>query len=319
MSTSFTQYSFGSNNKQQAVNIADISAFSTESITPEQLKDVRLAMATHLQTTLDTEQLFTIFFRHLKQLVPVSGIEYRNGEKAIELAVGHISKHKCNYQLSMTQQHFGDVSFSRGKRFSEKEMSTIESIMDILIFPLRNALKYRDALATAMIDPLTGLNNRGAMAIALNREIERSKRHDDQDLSILMIDVDDFKPVNDRYGHLAGDDILRHVAQVLQRSIRGSDACFRFGGEEFVILLTNTNLPNSRAVAERIRMEVEEEVRLPDRDRPVTISIGLAHYNNESDWPQLIERADKALYSAKHQGKNRVVAAFEKRMTGHAS
>jgi diguanylate cyclase (GGDEF)-like protein len=180
-----------------------------------------------------------------------------------------------------------------------------------VIFPLKNSIKYRDALATAMIDPLTGLNNRGAMSITLNRELERSRRHEDQNLSVIMVDVDHFKKINDRYGHLAGDDVLRQVAQVIQKSIRGSDACFRYGGEEFLVCVTNSNLALARVVAERIRIAISESTRLPDKDKTISASCGIAHYNNESDWPELVARADKALYAAKEQGRNRVVTSVQ--------
>lgn len=293
----------------------DVTSITIDTLTPERLKDFRLHLFSHLQTSLEVEQLISIFHRHLKQLIPVSGIEFIHGDKMIDITIGQVRKHRCNYQLSMSQQNYGDITFTRGKRFSEKELSVIESIMDVIIFPLRNALKYRDALATAMIDPLTGLNNRGAMSISLTRELERTRRHEDQDMSLVMVDIDHFKKVNDRYGHLAGDDVLRQVAQVIQQSIRGSDACFRFGGEEFVVLITNTHLAHSRMVSERIREAIEANVRLPDKDLKVTASLGLAHYNGESDWPALLERADKALYAAKNQGRNCVVTSLVKQPT----
>jgi len=318
MPNSFTQISFGSNTKNPPLPLGDVTSISIETLTPERLKDFRLQLFSQLQTTLEVDQIISIFHRHLKQILPVSGIQYLNGDKMIDTHCGHTAKHRCNYQLTMQKNDYGEISFTRGKRFSEKEMSFIESIMDVVIFPLKNALKYKEALATAMIDPLTGLNNRGAMSITLNREIERARRHEDQFVSVVMIDVDHFKDINDRYGHLSGDDVLRQVAHIIQKSIRGSDACFRYGGEEFLICLTNSNLALARAVSERIRIAIADCVRLPDRARPVTASFGIAHYNNESDWPALVSRADKALYSAKEQGRNRVVASLEQKTMGIA-
>jgi diguanylate cyclase (GGDEF)-like protein len=312
MASSFTQISFGGQSSN-TIPLGNVTDISFDTLTPDRIRDFRLQLTSQLQTTLEVDQILSIFYRQLKQLLPVSGIQYLNGDKMIDLNVGHTAKHRCNYQLSMQKQDFGEISFTRGKRFAEKEMAFIESIMDALIFPLRNALKYREALATAMIDPLTGLNNRGAMSITLNREMERSKRHEDQNVSVVMVDIDHFKDINDRYGHLAGDDVLRQVAHIIQNSIRGSDACFRYGGEEFLVCLTNSNVGLARVVAERIRVAVSENVRISGRDNPVTASFGLAHYNNESDWPELVARADKALYAAKRQGRNRVVTAMEQK------
>jgi len=308
---SFTPLNFGTNTNSHPFALGDLTSISIEALTPDRLKDCRLQLFSRLQMTLEVEQIISIFHRHLKQIFPVSGIQYTNGDKMMDYQCGSIAKHSANYQLMMQKTEYGEITFSRGKRFSEKELTFLESIMDVIIFPLHNALKYRDALATAMIDPLTGLNNRGAMAITLNREVERARRHDDQFVSVMMIDLDHFKDTNDRYGHLAGDEVLRQVAQCIQKAIRASDACFRYGGEEFLVCVTNSTLGLTRCVAERIRMAIAEHVRLPDRARPITASFGIAHYSNESDWPELVARADKALYAAKQQGRNRVVASIE--------
>jgi diguanylate cyclase (GGDEF)-like protein len=108
------------------------------------------------------------------------------------------------------------------------------------------------------------------------------------------------------------------VAQVIQKSIRGSDACFRYGGEEFLVCVTNSNLALARVVAERIRIAISANTRLPDKDKTISASCGIAHYNNESDWPELVARADKALYAAKEQGRNRVVTSVEHNDSNYA-
>ncbi|MEJ2042794.1 MAG: diguanylate cyclase [Reinekea sp.] len=309
MPNSFIQSSFSEQRHSRANPVADIAALCFDPPSAEAYKDFRLLLFSLMQTSLDIEHIIDTLHRQLKLIMPVTGIQYTNAERLIEHSAGHPARHRCQYQLTLKKEQFGDIIFLRSKRFSEQEMQFIESIMDIVIFPLRNALKYHDALATAMIDPLTGLNNRSAMAITLNREMERSRRNEGQDLSIVMIDIDYFKEINDRYGHLGGDDILRQVAHIIQSSIRGSDACFRFGGEEFLICVTNSNPPLARMVAERIRMTITENIQLPDKEKTVTASCGIAHYASESDWPELVSRADAALYAAKKQGRNRVVSS----------
>ncbi|WP_157954335.1 GGDEF domain-containing protein [Saccharospirillum mangrovi] len=262
-------------------------------------------MMKQLQATLDIEQILRTFFNEVQHLVPLDGCHYQAEHVGLMLDFGDTGRHRCNYELSLHDEQFGRLGFSRNRRLQEREMQLLESVMDVLIYPLRNALLYRKALATAMIDPLTGLNNRGAMAITLNREMDRMRRHN-QDMSILMVDIDRFKDINDRYGHLAGDDVLRQVAQIIDTTIRGCDACFRFGGEEFLIMLTDSNLPLARMVAERLRHTVCEQTRSPAPNAHVTISVGVAHFDNESDWPELVDRADRALYQAKQDGRNRV-------------
>lgn len=267
-------------------------------------------LSSQLQTTLEMDQLINILYRQLKKLVPVSGIEYLCEQPRVKAIAGRLQKHRCSYQLTMEQTNYGEIIFTRNKKFSEKELTTIESIMDTVIFPIRNSLKHQEALASAMIDPLTGLNNRTAMSISLTRELERARRHEDQSISILVVDIDHFKMINDRYGHLTGDSVLRNVAQIIQSCIRGCDACFRWGGEEFLICLSNSNSSLAQVVSERIRIAISESALLPDKERQVTASFGIANYSNESDWPELVDRADKALYSAKAQGRNRTVTSL---------
>jgi len=281
----------------------------------DQLKDFRLQVMTQLQTTLDVEQILRIFHSEVQQLVPLAGCDYRLPGQSLNLNLGETGRHRCSYQLSLNDEDYGEIAFTRNRRFQEREMTVLESVMGLLIYPLRNALSYRRAIDTAMIDPLTGLSNRGAMALTLNREIDRSRRHH-QDMSILMIDIDRFKELNDRYGHLTGDDVLRQVARLMDSAIRGCDACFRFGGEEFLIVLSNSNLPLARLVAERLRQTVCNETRSPDLNNPITVSIGVAHYENEVDWPELVNRADQALYEAKQAGRNRVVASHVRSVDG---
>ena len=281
----------------------------------EQLKDFRLQVMTQLQTTLDVEQILRIFHVELQQLMPLAGCDYHLPGQSLSLNLGETGRHRCSYQLSLNDEDYGEIAFTRNRRFQERELGLLESVMGLLIYPLRNALSYRRAIDTAMIDPLTGLSNRGAMAMTLNREIDRSRRHH-QDMSILMIDIDRFKALNDRYGHLTGDDVLRQVARLMDGAIRGCDACFRFGGEEFLIVLSNSNLPLARLVAERLRQTVCNETRSPDANNPITVSIGVAHYENEADWPELVNRADQALYEAKQAGRNRVVASHVRSVDG---
>lgn len=308
MPSSFTQSNLGRSSETSV--IGGVAAIAFEAPSADSILTLRLQLATALQTSLEIDQILTLLHRHLKPYLPLSGIHYINGDAMIESQIGRTAKHRCHYHLSLQKQAYGDISFVRNKRFSEEEMAFIESIMDLVIFPLRNALKYREALATAMIDPLTGLNNRGAMAMTLEREMERARRNDDQDLSIILLDVDHFKSINDRYGHLAGDDILRQIARVIHSSVRRSDVCFRYGGEEFLICLTNSNLGLARIVAERIRQAIPNQVKLADRERPVTASFGVAHFEGEADWPALVNRADRALFSAKDQGRNCVVTSL---------
>ena len=178
-----------------------------------------------------------------------------------------------------------------------------------MIYPLRNALLYREALRSAHRDPLTGLNNRRCLQETLRRETELAHRHGNP-LSLIVLDIDHFKAVNDRHGHDVGDLALRAVAQCAAGCVRGSDMLFRFGGEEFVILLTNTDRDGALLLAERVRTAVEAmECATDMQSLRLTASLGVAGLQAGEREDQLFKRADKALYRAKEEGRNRVRGA----------
>jgi len=203
----------------------------------------------------------------------------------------------------------GEVTFSRRKRFSEAELSNIESLLGSLIFPLRNALKYRSAVQSALRDPLTGTGNRIALDNALAREKSLADRYD-QPLSLLTIDIDHFKRINDNFGHSSGDEVLREVARGIVAVTRQTDMTFRFGGEEFVVLLNKTNPEGASVIAERIRHFIEKaRVETNNELLQATVSIGVSTLRKDESTKMLFDRADQALYKAKAQGRNQIIAA----------
>jgi diguanylate cyclase (GGDEF)-like protein len=160
---------------------------------------------------------------------------------------------------------------------------------------------------SAAIDPGSSLFNRRYLLGRLDEEIQRARRHG-LSIALVMIDIDDFKTINDSFGHLAGDSVIRDVAQILRRSVRAFDVCARFGGEEFAILMPATSVASATKVAARIRERIESyrsaepglgAVR-------VTASLGLAVSSGGISTQDLISHADDALYGAKREGKNRL-------------
>ncbi|MBN2187136.1 MAG: diguanylate cyclase [Dehalococcoidia bacterium] len=159
----------------------------------------------------------------------------------------------------------------------------------------------------ANFDSLTGLHNRRAILRRLDEEIRHAKRYREHP-SLIMLDIDHFKKVNDRYGHLTGDDVLEEIARLILQNIRGVDAVGRYGGEEFIIFLPKTDLSSALNVAERIRkaIEVAEMKDSEGNVFNVTVSQGLSSHEQGEDEHSLISRADDALYAAKENGRNRV-------------
>ena len=159
----------------------------------------------------------------------------------------------------------------------------------------------------AYIDSLTGLYNKRAVLRELGEQTKRAKRYR-QELSLSMLDIDHFKKVNDRYGHIVGDDVLERVATLMRQNIREADIAARYGGEEFIIILPNTDLNPALSVAERIRKSIEEAEMKDSQGKVfgITISEGVSSYKPGENEHSLISRADTALYRAKKKGRNRV-------------
>jgi len=164
----------------------------------------------------------------------------------------------------------------------------------------------RQAEVNAITDALTGLGNRHWMQEMFNRELARAQRGG-HPLCLIMVDVDQFKHVNDQFGHIAGDRILAAVADALRDRLRPSDLIARFGGDEFAILLPGADLGQACATAERLREHVERSA-LPASKTRVTISVGITRATGTDMIDSLVHRADSAMYAAKAAGRNRVMS-----------
>ena len=162
----------------------------------------------------------------------------------------------------------------------------------------------------SMTDRLTGLLNRGTWENLVDAEYERFRRYG-QATSLVMFDIDHFKPVNDTYGHLAGDEVIRHTAEVTRNNIRQSDSAGRYGGEEFGIILPETDAENARVICERIREAIENStVSTTAGDIRYTVSMGIAQLTETPEnYMQWMQKADEALYKAKESGRNKVVVS----------
>ncbi|OGB20538.1 MAG: hypothetical protein A3I66_05655 [Burkholderiales bacterium RIFCSPLOWO2_02_FULL_57_36] len=190
------------------------------------------------------------------------------------------------------------------------------AVIGAYISNVRSALRQKNrdlekALGTierlASHDELTGAYSRRFFLDALRREKTRSDR-EHRAFCLAMLDLDSFKAVNDKHGHMVGDDVLREFAEAVQLELRGSDYFARYGGEEFALLLVDTDLPYASAVLERIRRRIETN-SFSHVGRKVTVSSGIAQYRLHEDLSGTLGRADRALYSAKAAGRNRVEQA----------
>lgn len=197
----------------------------------------------------------------------------------------------------------------------EEPTSADRDLIDTAVNQLRTCLdratRHADVLAQSILDGMTGVHNHRHFVVALKGELSRARRYN-QPLSLLLVDVDHFKRVNDQHGHLAGDAILKGLAQRLKQSVREVDLVARYGGEEFVVVAPQTDLKQAESFADRLRRRICEDVFPSDgKDLKVSVSIGVSEtladqVECEDD---LIRIADTRLYRAKEGGRNRVVAA----------
>ncbi len=261
-----------------------------------------------LQTTLEVDTLIELFAQVIQEEFQYDTLSYRSQDDEIIQLGERTGRNKLDYKLKVLDSELGSIQITRRKRFDKGEIAQIENLLAALLYPLRNALLYRAALRCAIFDSLTGVKNRTAFDSNFRRDMEINRRNL-TDLSIIVLDIDFFKRFNDRYGHAVGDLVLRQVANTVEQTIRGSDALYRVGGEEFVVVLNATDLKGAKLLAERIRERVADLNIEGLKNTKVTLSLGVS-LMRENDIPQsLFERADTALYQAKRSGRDQVAAA----------
>ena len=263
-----------------------------------------LEFANRLHSTLDIDELFAMYSKGTRASVPFDHLAYTHPDDIYSFKEGTRKRHSCQYRLLMGGQNLGELVFTRSQKFSEAETMSLEYSLSSLLNPLHNSLLYHQAKMNSQIDPLTGIKNRSSFDLSISREISLSRRHDNP-LAMIILDIDKFKEVNDTHGHLFGDCVLRDVAQSIKHQIRDCDMAFRYGGEEFVILLSNTGIKGAQLLAERIRKNVAKlECTYNGNKTGVTVSLGVACLNNKESETDFFHRADEALYDAKNNGRN---------------
>ncbi len=200
------------------------------------------------------------------------------------------------------------VGFHQLRRIAREDVLLLEAIADLAASACQNAAAYEKATAAASTDSLTGVLNHGAMQVHATREIERARRSGES-LSLIVLDLDDFKALNDTYGHHAGDRFLRRAAAALDLASRPYDALARYGGDEFVLVLPGADSGQALLVAERLRASVRATTRELGLSIEVDASVGAAEWCEPLTSGELFDRADRALLLAKRRGKHNVVLA----------
>ncbi|MBI42163.1 MAG: GGDEF domain-containing protein [Oceanospirillales bacterium] len=269
--------------------------------------DVLIRLARRLATTLSLEDQLGVLAEEMADIVPFEAMMYRHtiARQEFVFRTGMGGPHRAEYRLSLEGELYGYLELHRRTRFSEEELEAIEVFIGAAICPIRNACRFIALEQMALTDTLTGVPNRRALDEDLGRICHLANRHNENH-SLILVDLDHFKAVNDTHGHLIGDQVLRMSAAGLTRTLRNSDRVYRFGGEEFPVLLPHTDAPHAREAAERIRLALASLAldRLVGAPLCITASCGVAtHLAGESP-EQWLARADEALYRAKQAGRN---------------
>lgn len=235
-----------------------------------------LRISNALQSSLYVKDVVHAFSSEVRRVVRRVAVRYRNRAEDLIFQEGRPQLHRCSYELNLLGKSMGEVSFMRNQPFNTEEQALFEVVLCALVYPLRNALMYERALRSSLKDSLTKVSNRASMEQHLDHEVLTAARHRTP-LALIMIDIDFFKNINDTHGHVAGDAVLTAVAGSIVRCTRDCDVVFRYGGKEFVVILTNTNSAGARLLVERIRASVENlALNTEACDIKVTVSLGVA-------------------------------------------
>jgi diguanylate cyclase (GGDEF)-like protein len=257
---------------------------------------------------------------HWRRLAVTGDIPLADCERTAQLALGETvlprpganNRNDVTFPMIVGGDPLGVVGVRAEPPLEEQQYSALAAAAAMLAVSLKNAELFQVVHENSVRDSLTGCFNRKHAMEVIDGELRRSRRSN-MPLSLIMLDMDHFKQINDGFGHLCGDAVLADVGQRMNAVLRGSDVKCRYGGEEFLILLPDTTPAGARRVADLLRAKLEESpVHWNTIEVPITASFGLTGaLPGELDVKALIGRADAALYRSKHTGRNRICTADE--------
>jgi diguanylate cyclase (GGDEF)-like protein len=268
------------------------------------------ALVLKLQTTLNINKIIETFFNSLKNDMPACGIEYEYPLLYRHIIYGQKTNSSYSYLIELDKETWGNIIIYFEADISQDEKVILDEFVSAVIFPLRNAIQHENAIIVAANESYLGLPNWSLLQSQITREAKLAFRQN-QALSILLIDIDRFSKLKKNNGLLFGDIVIRHVYETLQSMIRNTDILYRFGYDQFSLILSNTQISDSTKIAERIRSAVADHELLNDNDKKVrmTICIGITELDNKDSVDSLYERAYNALKLAKNSGRNQVKIA----------
>ncbi|MDX1392676.1 MAG: GGDEF domain-containing protein [Rheinheimera sp.] len=264
------------------------------------------SLVSQLQTTLDIQQQLNIVSMAVGKVLPVSALTIKTAVGDFTASGSQAADFEHRSVLVLNQQCLAELVYHSDHPFSpmvQRELLLLESEW---LFSLRNALVVSRLQHMALKDTLTGLGNRRFFDDSFDKAVQLAKRHNDS-CALILLDLDNFKQVNDTAGHSAGDEVLLAVADCLRDTLRATDSLFRFGGDEFAVLLSGQDADSAELVARRLVKVINQHYLC--QQYHVSASAGLSVLREEQSCRQLFTSADSALYQAKEAGKSTVRVA----------
>lgn len=260
------------------------------------------SLISQLQTTLDLQQQLDIFSMSVGRAIPLAGLTLKTALGEFQTRGSKSATYQHHATLSLDNQLLAELSYEAQYAFTPLVQQQLLILESEWLFALRNALVVSRLQQMALKDPLTTLGNRRFFDDSFAKAVQLAKRHQ-LPFALLLLDLDNFKQVNDIAGHSVGDDVLLKVADCMRDTLRSTDSLFRFGGDEFAVLLSDSDAEHAERVSERLLQAIKADAFLAEHQ--VGCSIGLARLSPEQQPRDLFHLADEALYQAKSSGKGK--------------
>lgn len=258
--------------------------------------DQRLMVMQKLQGQLDIAPLFDAFTQELEKQIDITRLIWEHREISHIVRRGGSSDYRQTFSLKFTNTPLGMLQYCTPYKLDDDETALIHTYHRLLAGPLSNAIEYNRVRNMALLDSLTGLNNRTSFEQDLRQSIAMTERNN-HGLILMIFDMNNFKQVNDTYGHLDGDNVLRRFSLLLKEAIRASDRCYRIGGDEFAVILTPATKESAQLVNERLKSLVAKDSLLSAHN--ISSSVGCTAYRQGDNHMSIFERADRSMYRNK--------------------
>jgi diguanylate cyclase (GGDEF)-like protein len=251
-----------------------------------------------LQTTLDIDEILAILATEAAKYIDFSGLYFKNKQISKTMRGSRRGKKESTFDLKINDQFIGTLSYGINTPINLTNYRVLEQLHQCFLHPLKNAITYYSAMQLAMQDALTGLGNRRYFDEQLKRAMHNANRHHSL-VGLVLGDLNKFKSINDNFGHNTGDLVLKEFASILRHCIRESDSLFRFGGDEFAIIVENANENALTLIEQRVNLALANNALLSKYQ--LGCSLGSTFMSNSDNEESFFKRADEILYRNKIQ------------------